>query len=516
MRNPGVPSALLSAPCLRLRPRVRLTQRRPLVTLAIETSCDDTAVAVLEHNTTTSTTTTTTTGETPRNDLPRTRLLFNERISADLRAYRGIRPAAALEGHQRTLAGLVQRAIAHLPHSPVPGDGGGGGGGGGGPRPDFVSATRGPGIHGNLSTGLFTAKGLALAWGVPLVGVHHMQAHALTPRLVRALGMPMASEDDPLTRSSGGDAAPGSAGNTPEFPFLTLLVSGGHSQLVLSAGLTDHRVLATTADAAVGNVLDQVARVILPEEVLAASPDVMYGRLLESYAFDDDDHHHHHHPSSSSSSSLSSSSSSSSSLPSSPYAFYDPPRGRADELADVDTGYPWRVPLPMRATRRLAYSFSAVHSAVHARAAFQHLASRLCLALDPRADYEGAALARRARTLVVAGGVACNKFLMHVLRTTLEARGLLSSSSSAGDSHAGGGAPAGGIREIIAPPVALCTDNAAMIAWAGMEMYAAGWHSDLDVAPVAKWPLDAAVRLPGQKEADGGGLMEIGGWLRRS
>ncbi|KAM0738854.1 hypothetical protein ACQRIT_006591 [Beauveria bassiana] len=457
--------------------------RRPLVTLAIETSCDDTAVAVLER----------------RHPSQTTRLLFNERVSADLRAYRGVRPAAALESHQRTLAGLVQRAISRLPDD-----------GHGRRRPDFVAATRGPGIHSNLATGLFTAKGLALAWGVPLVGVHHMQAHALTPRLVRALGMPMAGED-PASASTSASGV-----STPEFPFLTFLVSGGHAQLVLSAGLTNHRVLATTTDAAIGNVLDQTARVILPASVLAACPDVMYGRHLEAYAFPDpppsDD-----------------SSSSSSSSDNNPYAFYTPPRSRADELADVDTGYTWRVPPPMRTTRRLAYSFSAIHSTVHAvaasrgdamddaerralarhtqRAAFDHLASRLCLALDPAADYDGAALARASTTLVVAGGVACNKFLMHVLRTTLAARGLLSDSSNSGS---------GGIREIIAPPPALCTDNAAMIAWAGMEMYEAGWCSDLDVTPLPKWPLDPGVRLPEKSSGGGsGGLMEVGGWLRR-
>ncbi|KAM3509204.1 hypothetical protein MY10362_000735 [Beauveria mimosiformis] len=466
--------------------------RRPLVTLAIETSCDDTAVAVLERHHPSQT----------------TRLLFNERVSADLRAYRGVRPAAALESHQRTLAGLVQRAIARLPAAAADDHGHGHGG-----RPDFVAATRGPGIHSNLATGLFTAKGLALAWGVPLVGVHHMQAHALTPRLVRALGVPMAGEDS--ASASASVSYPGAP--TPDFPFLTFLVSGGHAQLVLSAGLTDHRVLATTTDAAIGNVLDQTARVVLPASVLAACPDVMYGRHLEAYAFPDpppcDD---------------SSSSSSSSSSDSNPYAFYKPPRSRSDELADVDTGYTWRVPPPMRTTRRLAYSFSAIHSTVHAiaasrgdvmddaerralarhtqRAAFDHLASRLCLALDPAADYDGAALARAATTLVVAGGVACNKFLMHVLRTTLAARGLLSDSSSSSG---------GGIREIIAPPPALCTDNAAMIAWAGMEMYEAGWCSDLDVVPLPKWPLDPGVRLPEKNGGGSGGLMEVGGWLRR-
>ncbi|KAJ6782520.1 hypothetical protein PWT90_01665 [Aphanocladium album] len=471
------------SPAILARPALR-----SLVTLAIETSCDDTAVAVLEHNDADA-------AAAAASATPRTRLLFNERISSDLRAYRGIRPAKALEGHQRTLAGLVREGIARLP--PRADDG----------RrvPDFVSVTRGPGIHANLSTGLFTAKGLAVAWGVPLVGVHHMQAHALTPRLVRALGMmPVAGEDAAAAKEKQSAVA-----GDPEFPFLTLLVSGGHSQLVLSASLTDHRVLATTTDVAVGNLLDQTARVILPEDVLDASPDVMYGRHLEAYAFD--------------------------SSSSDPYSFYNPPRTRGDELADVDTGYPWRIPLPMRATRKLAYSFSAVHSTVHAiaaeraaaggmddaerrclarhtqRVAFQHLVSRLCLALDENADYDGAALARQAKTLVVAGGVACNKFLMHVLRTTLEARGLLLAASEHDNSRGRGD---GGIAEIVAPPVALCTDNAAMIAWAGMEMFRAGWHTDLDVLPVTKWPLDPGMRLPEKDGGGQGGLMEIGGWQR--
>lgn len=465
-----------AAPCLRRQRPLPISSgarppHRSLVTLAIETSCDDTAVAVLERTAT------------------HTTLLFNERISSDLRAYRGIRPAMALEGHQRTLAGLVQQAIAYLPSDARQQQ----------RRPDFVSVTRGPGIHANLATGLFAAKGLALAWDVPLVGVHHMQAHALTPRLVRALGMPMAGESAEVAQAKASTEK-----KNPEFPFLTLLVSGGHSQLVLSASLTDHRVLATTADSAIGNVLDQTARVILPESVLAASPDVMYGRHLETFAFDN--------------------------TTPDPYAFYTPPASRADEIADVDTGYPWRIPLPMRSTRRLAYSFSAIHSTVHAiaasrgsaldgverralaqhtqRAAFQHLVSRLCLALDNDADYDGAALARQAKTLVVAGGVACNKFLMHVLRTTLTARGLLL--------HDGERSEGNGIEEIVAPPVALCTDNAAMIAWAGMEMFEAGWHTDLDVLPVTKWPLDPAMRLPEKNGGGPGGLMEIGGWLRRT
>lgn len=306
----------------------------------------------------------------------------------------------------------------------------------------------------NLAVGLNMAKGLAVAWDVPLVGVHHMQAHALTPRLVRAL--------DQL--------------HGPEFPFLSLLVSGGHTQLVHSTALTKHQIVATTGDIAIGNLLDQTARVILPPDILDASPDVMYGRLLESFAFPTED-----------------------------YTFFEPATSRSDEIAPLPTGYEWTIPLPFRNTRRLAYSFSSIHTHVHRiaaanptmcvdqrrslarhtmRAAFQHLCSRLILALEDRPELRPA-----AKTIVVAGGVASNKFLMHVLRETLRVRGYPD-------------------VEIVVPPVKFCTDNAAMIAWTGMEMFERGWCSDLGILPVGKWPME-------MEGGDGDGILGVGGWLSR-
>ena len=212
----------------------------------------------------------------------------------------------------------------------------------------------------------------------------------------------------------------------------------------------------------------------------------MYGRILENYAFPD---------------------------PNPDYAsFFTPASSRAEEIVDVPSGYSWTLGLPFRQSRRLAYSFSSIYTNVHKiaaaadadakgnssmddaerrtlarhtmRAAFQHLASRLCLALEDLPHL------REASTLVVAGGVASNRFLMHVLRTTLDARGF-------------------GHLEILAPPVALCTDNAAMIAWTGMEMFRAGWHTDLSVMPIPRWPLD-----PDAGEAKTG-LLGVDGWLRR-
>ncbi|KAH7162687.1 glycoprotease family protein [Dactylonectria estremocensis] len=473
--------------------------RRPLVTLAIETSCDDTGVAVLRH--------------TPQS----TELLFDERISSDNRAFRGIHPLVAVRGHSEALAPLVRRALAALPDADSDADAGeaptrsssfSAPNGSQKRVPDLVAVTRGPGMRSNLGVGLDMAKGLAVAWGVPLMGVHHMQAHALTPRLARALGMSMGegeattlvdSEDSKLANTEEESTDSQLAG--PHFPFLSLLVSGGHTQLVHSAGLTEHSLVATTGDIAVGNLLDQTARDILPADVFEASDHVMYGRLLEAFAFPPPDG-----GSGSGSGSGSDPTASSGSRPSSVTAAYDavftPAASRAAEMTPVPTGYEWTVPLPFRQSRKLAFSFSSIYTDVHniaasssfmdiserralaqhtMMAAFTHLAGRLCLALEDRPEL------RTARTLVVAGGVASNRFLMHVLRRTLAARGF-------------------GDMSIIAPPIELCTDNAAMIAWAGMEMFQAGYESELSITGIGRWPMDPE---------HGEGILGVDGWVKR-
>ncbi|PNP42811.1 hypothetical protein TGAMA5MH_05554 [Trichoderma gamsii] len=461
------------------------TKNRSLTTLAIETSCDDTAVAVLSKSAN-----------------GKTSLLFNERISSDNRAFKGINPMITVEGHNSTLALLVERALGSLPDDAAAEEME--------TRskkkkkkkiPDFVCATRGPGIMPNLSVGLNVAKGLALAWQVPLVGVHHMQAHALTPCLVHALENTNDKNDsESITTPS------------PAFPFLSLLVSGGHTQLILSSSLTTHQILATTADVAIGNLLDQTARVILPPSILRSSPDVSYGRVMEAFAFpavEEKDRIADYE------------------------AFFKPALSRREEIEDVASGYGWTIALPFRNSRKLAYSFSSIYTQVHGivasieanydannnnndsssssspdvdvdkisldqrralarhtlRASFQHLVSRLILALQDHPSLQqstSTSTSSAINTLVVAGGVASNRFLMHVLRTTLAARGF---------PH----------MQIIAPPLELCTDNAAMIAWAGMEMFEAGYRSELSVRPIARWPMDPAV---------GGGMLGVGGWIK--
>lgn len=265
-------------------------------------------------------------------------------------------------------------------------------------KPDFVSVTRGPGMRSSLLAGLNTAKGLAVAWQIPLVGVNHMQAHALTPRLVSAL-------------ASGGIEP------TPSFPFLSLLVSGGHTLLLRSSALTDHSILATTMDTAIGDLLDKIARCILPDEILDSSREIMYGRLLETFAFPD--------------------------LAGTDYN-YTAPSTRGEALARKQTRWGWSMPVPLAESRSgsksrlMAYSFCGLSSAVRRlcdggragemsgeervelareamRVAFEHLASRIILAL-----HQGRGGLDTIRTLVVSGGVASNQYLrtMYVIIVT--------------------------------------------------------------------------------------------------
>ena len=428
---------------------------------------DDTSVAIVEKNT----------------PAGAAKVHFLENVTADSREYRGIHPILALESHQENLARLVGKALVHLPEAPTTNNHEHNNTGnwprrisladGSSPRqkPDFISATRGPGMRSNLSTGLDTGKALSVAWQTPFVGVHHMQAHLLTPRLVSSLDRRQQATPQPQP-------------TTPEFPFLSILVSGGHSILVKSASITDHEVMASSVDIAIGESLDKSAREILPSSMLQGAKHTMYGRMLEQFAF-----------------------------PNGPsdYADYRPPMTRGEEVVKRESPWGWSLTTPFANTRYLQFSFSSIASAVSKlvslkektgqgmahdervalaresmRICFEHLASRTIIALEmlrqtaKNQDEE-------VKTLVVSGGVAANRFLMTVLRSFLDVRGF-------------------GHIDILAPPPYLCTDNAAMIGWAGIEMFEANWCSDLSCRALRKWTLDPS--------ADDGGVLGPSGWRK--
>ncbi|KAF7195559.1 tRNA N6-adenosine threonylcarbamoyltransferase, mitochondrial [Pseudocercospora fuligena] len=416
------------------------SSRRCLTTLAIETSCDDTSVAVAELK---------------RSSLGgRLHVHYHNKITANCDAYAGVHPLVALKSHRTSLAPLVQEALSTAP--PL----------------DFISVTRGPGMRSNLAVGVDTAKGLSLGLKVPILGLHHMQAHALTPRLVHA-----------MQNLSGRDS---SRGVKPSFPFLTVLASGGHTMLISSESLVEHTILAETHDIALGDCLDKAARAIVPPEALQTP----YGKALEDFAF-----------------------------PSGEYR-YMPPARRQEELEHRRTRWNWSLSPPFseskggsKTSRRMAFSFAGLLSFVERlmsrkvdatgrlasdtrlpeevtveerrelarevqRVCFEHLASRILLHLSSPS-------AKDVNAIVVSGGVASNRFLRHVMRAMLDIRG-----------H----------RDIALefPPIELCTDNALMIAWAGLEMWNVGYRSTLDIEPIRKWSMDPA--------ASDGGILGVGGW----
>ncbi|KAN0121830.1 glycoprotease family protein-like protein [Hyaloscypha variabilis] len=434
---------------------LRHVQRRHLLTLAIETSCDDTSVAVLEKHENKSAT-----------------LHFHSKITSDNRIYGGVHPIASHESHQKNLGILVDQALHSLPVQKTASEHvtdvlllNGKNGTEIRKKPDFVTVTRGPGMRSSLNTGLDTAKGLAVAWQIPLLGVNHMQAHALTPRLVSALeSIEIGTLDKVL--------------NDPAFPFLTLLVSGGHTMLVHSRSLCDHEILANTTDMAVGDMIDKTAREVLPKKYLESASDVMYGKLLESFAFPEQQQTHEYTP---------------------PSSFTRP---RISQLlgSEWTINPPYCAPGPEGSIKFAdAFTFSGIGSSVkgimnrhpdmdeigrHVLAretmalAFEHLASRVLFALERPGIQD-------IRTLVVSGGVASNQFLKTILRNNLDIKGYQD-------------------MALVFPPPNFCTDNAAMIAWTGIEMFEAGWRTSLDAMAIKKWSID-------QKAADGG-ILGIDGW----
>jgi N6-L-threonylcarbamoyladenine synthase len=339
--------------------------------LGIESSCDETAAALVTRD----------------------RRILAHRLAgqeAHHSPYGGVVPEIAARAHVEILPRLVQETLeeAGVRLAEV----------------DAIAATAGPGLIGGVMVGLVTAKGLALASGKPLIAINHLEGHALSPML----------------------AAP-----DLEFPYLLLLVSGGHCQLLLVEGVGHYRRLATTIDDAAGEAFDKTAKLL-------------------GLGF---------------------------------------PGGPAVECA-AQKGDPRAVPLPrpLVGSPEPHFSFAGLKSAVlrareSGRYATEDIAASFQQAVvDCLVDRTGRALAaaRGATALVVAGGVAANGAIRGALTHLAAAHGL----------------------PFAAPPLWLCTDNAAMIAWAGALRFEAGLTDSLDAPARARWPLDPnaeAVRGAGVK-----------------
>jgi len=354
-----------------------------MIVLGIETTCDETAAAVVE-----------------RSPQGRGRILSNIVLSqvSEHAAFGGVVPEIAARAHVEVLDVIIARAMeqASCTYDHLSG----------------VAAAAGPGLIGGVIVGLTTAKAIAMVKEKPLVAVNHLEAHALTARLT--------------------DGTP--------FPYCLFLASGGHTQIVAVRAVGDYVRLATTQDDAIGEAFDKTAKLL--------GLGYPGGPLVEKEAM----------------------------------------RGNPNRFA---------LPRPMHGRKEADFSLSGLKTALRLEAekiaplSDQDVAD-LCASFQQavvdvvldrlraglrlfRASY-GAPSA-----LVAAGGVAANQAIRKVLQRLAMEVG----------------------TTLVAPPLELCTDNGAMIAWAGCERLALGLSDTLDVAPRARWPLDeiAAARGRAQRTA---------------
>ena len=345
-----------------------------MVILGIETTCDETGGAVVS-----------------RSDDGRGRILSNVVLSqiSEHAEFGGVVPEIAARAHVEAIDHVIAMAMAEAKASFRGLDG--------------IAAAAGPGLIGGVIVGLTTAKAIALAHDKPLIGVNHLEAHALTARLT--------------------DGVP--------FPYCLFLASGGHTQILGVRGVGDYFKFGGTVDDAIGEAFDKTAKLL--------GLGYPGGPLVEKEA----------------------------------------------ERGDPER---FTLPRPMIGRRDANFSLSGLKTALRIEAERIAPLSDQDVA-DLCASFQQAVVdvvKDRLRTglrmfrvrigppkaLVCAGGVAANQAIRKVLHRVAFEVG----------------------TELVAPPPSLCTDNGAMIAWAGAERLALGFHDPLDIAPRARWPLDEVAK----------------------
>jgi N6-L-threonylcarbamoyladenine synthase len=349
-----------------------------MIVLGIETTCDETAAAVVERS------------EDGRGKILSNIVLSQVKQHAE---FGGVVPEIAARAHVEALDLIIAEAMAEavLDYSSL----------------DGVAAAAGPGLIGGVIVGLTTAKAIALVRQKPLIAVNHLEAHALTARLT--------------------DATP--------FPYCLFLASGGHTQIVAVRGIGDYVRIGTTQDDAIGEAFDKTAKLL--------GLGYPGGPLVEKEAVGGD---------------------------ATRFALPRPMHGRKE--ADFSlSGLKTALRLEAERIAPLSDQDVADLCASFQQAVVDVVLDRLRAGVRIfRAKY-GAPTA-----VVAAGGVAANQGIRKVLhRLAFEV-----------------GTP------LVVPPLELCTDNGAMIAWAGCERLALGLTDTLDVAPRARWPLDEIAAAKGK------------------
>ncbi len=341
-----------------------------MLILGLETSCDETAVGVVDDNPDPS--------KRIRANVVATQL-------AEHKPYGGVVPEIAARAHLDKLDDLIKQALDETGLKLDDLDG--------------IAATCGPGLIGGVMVGAMTGKAMAAVTKLPFVAVNHLEAHALTARLTHDV----------------------------EFPYLLLLVSGGHCQLLLVKGVDNYRQLGTTVDDAVGECFDKSAKVL--------GLGYPGGPMIEKAA-----------------------------QKGNPRAF--------------------DLPRPLHNRKGCDFSFAglktAVRTIVNQMPGFSPYVSDMAASLqsaitDVLADRTQKAFEMLQQdnqpitALVVGGGVAANQAIRSRLTELAEQNGV----------------------PFLAPPLPLCTDNGAMVAWAGLERLRLGLSDPLDIAARPRWPLDS-------------------------
>lgn len=356
--------------------------------LGIETSCDETAAAVVE-----------------RNAQGQGHIISNIVWSqiAEHAAYGGVVPELAARAHVEKLDIIIAQALSQAKMRLE--------------QIDAIAVSAGPGLVGGLMVGLVSAKALCLALNKPLLAINHLEGHALTARLTNAV----------------------------DFPFLLLLVSGGHTQLLLIKDFQNYERLGSTIDDALGEAFDKTAKLL--------GLGYPGGPAVESYASKGD---------------------------ATAYAFPRPLKDRAGfnfSFSGLKTAIRNCVEqerakngpqLEPQLIANICASFqSAVCDVLNNRVeqAMLYFKKLYGLHANPQSGLQSGL---QKAVFVVAGGVAANKYICEHLKALSKYHDFC----------------------FIAPPQNLCGDNAAMIAWAGAEHFAAGNYSNLDFAARARWPLD--------------------------
>lgn len=344
-----------------------------MIVLGIESSCDETAAAIVND----------------KKEILGECVLSQE----EHKSYGGVVPEIAARAHLEHIDEIIEKTLknANIKLSDV----------------DAIAASSGPGLIGGVVIGVMAGKALSLALNKPFIAVNHLEGHALTARLTSDVC----------------------------YPYLLLLVSGGHCQILIVKNVGDYERLGTTIDDAAGEAFDKVAKML----------NLGYpgGPMIEKMAAKGDENRF--------------------TLPH--------PLSNSDDMNLSFSGL-------KTAVRKIIESYSPDGKLEHAIlndkdtadicACFQKTAAEcLTIKLEKAIRYFKASYPN-GKDLVVAGGVAANTYLREALQKLADRHKLLFS----------------------APPVRFCTDNGVMIAWAGLERFQNGYVNDLDFKPRPRWPLD--------------------------